>query len=208
MDACGKNAEIAVHLAKGLPAHVSRSGGYSCRQHRRVLGQNSRRAGVRVLCRPGWAALSAAAPRSPIRGCAGATAPSPSLDIAACLGPALSALQGQAWGRTVAVPFLTDIEVHIRLLLALPLLIATELVVHEGTRGVLGEFIRRGLVADSSRARLEAAISSALRLRNSVLAEVMLISGVYFIGTFYVWPRFIALSDVSTWRRRIAISSL
>ena len=111
----------------------------------------------------------------------------------------LSALYGQAWGRSVAVSFLADIEVHCRLLLALPLLIAAELVVHRRIRGITGEFVRRGLIADVSRPRFDAAIPSALRLRNSIWAEVLLIAAVYLAGVFYVWPRFIALTDVSTW---------
>src|SRR5438094_5644002 len=43
----------------------------------------------------------------------------------------LSALEGQMVGGSVAVPFLLDVEVHIRLLVALPLLVIAELVVHQ-----------------------------------------------------------------------------
>src|SRR5438128_10517141 len=43
---------------------------------------------------------------------------------------ALSALEGQVLRGSVAVPFLLDLEVHVRFLVALPLLIAAELVVH------------------------------------------------------------------------------
>ncbi len=111
----------------------------------------------------------------------------------------LSALRGQAWGRAVAVPFLGDIDPHTRLLLALPLLISTELVVHRGSHGLLGEFVHRGLIADSSMARFDAATASAQRLRNSAVAEVLLVAIVYAIGVLYVWPRFVALADVSTW---------
>src|SRR5215510_5348874 len=42
----------------------------------------------------------------------------------------LSAMEGRAWGHAVAVPFLRDIDVHARFLIALPLLIASEIVVH------------------------------------------------------------------------------
>lgn len=111
----------------------------------------------------------------------------------------LAALQGEAWGHTVALPFLADIEVHLRLLVALPLLIAAELYVHRRLRNALGEFVGRGLVADSSRARFDAVIPSALRLRNSVAAEVLLIGIVYLVGVLYLWPRFVALKDMSTW---------
>jgi hypothetical protein len=41
---------------------------------------------------------------------------------------ALSALEGHALGGNVAVPFLLDVDVHIRFLVALPLLIVAELV--------------------------------------------------------------------------------
>jgi hypothetical protein len=43
---------------------------------------------------------------------------------------ALSVLEGQALGGTVAVPFLLDVEAHARFLVALPLLLVAELVVH------------------------------------------------------------------------------
>src|SRR4029078_1972132 len=40
----------------------------------------------------------------------------------------LSIAEGRAWGDSVKVPFLFDVDVHARLLLALPLLIVAELV--------------------------------------------------------------------------------
>jgi hypothetical protein len=43
---------------------------------------------------------------------------------------ALSIAEGHAWGDSVKVPFLFDVDVHARFLLALPLLIVAELVVH------------------------------------------------------------------------------
>jgi hypothetical protein len=43
----------------------------------------------------------------------------------------LSAVQGQLWGKSVAVPFLFDLEVHIRFLVVVPLLVIAELVVHQ-----------------------------------------------------------------------------
>ena len=38
----------------------------------------------------------------------------------------LSAVTGELWGSAVAVPFLTDVEVHVRFLVAMPLLIVAE----------------------------------------------------------------------------------
>jgi hypothetical protein len=110
----------------------------------------------------------------------------------------LSALGGQAWGTAVSVPFLMDISVHARFLLALPLLILAELLVHQRMRPVVRQFLERDLIPDTSRARFDAAMASALRLRNSVVAEVLLIAFVYFVGILYIWPRYGAL-HVATW---------
>ena len=51
---------------------------------------------------------------------------------------ALSIAEGRAWGDSVKVPFLFDVDVHARFLLALPLLIVAELVVHQRMRVVVG----------------------------------------------------------------------
>src|SRR5262245_8585099 len=109
----------------------------------------------------------------------------------------LSALEGQAWGGTVAVPFLLDIEVHARFLLALPLLVLSELVVHERMRVLVKQFVDRQLIPAESRSRFDAALAGATRLRNSVVAEVILIVLVYVVGVHF-WQRFLVLST-STW---------
>ena len=44
---------------------------------------------------------------------------------------ALSIVEGHAWGGGVKLTFLHDVEMHARLLLALPLLIVAELFVHQ-----------------------------------------------------------------------------
>jgi len=110
----------------------------------------------------------------------------------------LSVLGGRAWGGAVRVPFLTDIEVHVRFLLALPLLIVAELVVHQRMRPLVRQFLERGLIPPTSRARFDAALPSAMRLRNSVVAEVLLIALVYLVGVLYLWPNYVALK-VPTW---------
>jgi hypothetical protein len=46
--------------------------------------------------------------------------------------------------------------------------------------------------------RFEAAITSAFRLRNSTLAEVLMIAIVYGVGILIVWRQYVAL-DTSTW---------
>lgn len=110
----------------------------------------------------------------------------------------LSIAEGHAWGDSVRVPFLFDVDVHARFLLALPLLIVAELLVHQRMRVVVGTFVKRGLVPDEARWRFDAAIASAMRLRNSVLAEVLLIALVYGLGVVFIWRRHAAM-DVPTW---------
>jgi len=110
----------------------------------------------------------------------------------------LSVLEGRALGSSVAVPFLYDIEVHIRYLVALPLFIGAELVVHQRMRSVVKVFLERRLIPDHALPRFDAAIASAFRLRNSVLAEVLLIALVYAVGILVVWRQYLAL-DASTW---------
>ncbi len=110
----------------------------------------------------------------------------------------LSAMNGQLLGGNIAVPFLKDFEVHIRFLVTLPLLILAELVVHRRMRPVLQQFLERNLIPENAMKQFESAISSAFRLRNSVLAEVLLIALVYAVGILIVWRHFIVL-DTATW---------
>lgn len=111
---------------------------------------------------------------------------------------ALSALEGQLLGGSAAVPFLLDAEVHVRFLVALPLLIIAELVVHQRMRPLLRQFLDRNLIPGNAMTRFEAAVASAFRLRNSVLAEVLLIAFVYGVGVLIVWRQYTAL-DAATW---------
>jgi hypothetical protein len=111
---------------------------------------------------------------------------------------ALSLVEGHALGRSVAVPFLWDVDVHLRFLLALPLLIAAELVVHQRMRFVPREFLERNLIPENGLRRFDAAIASALRLRNSVLAELLLIAFVYIVGVLIIWRHYMVLAT-ATW---------
>jgi hypothetical protein len=110
----------------------------------------------------------------------------------------LSIVEGSAWGDSVKLPFLFDVDVNARFLLSLPLLIAAELIVHQRTRVVVGAFVKRGLVPDAARVRFDAAIAAAMRLRNSVVAEVLLVALVYSVGVLVIW-RSQAAIDAPTW---------
>jgi len=101
-------------------------------------------------------------------------------------------------GEAPDVPFLEDIEVHVRFLVALPLLVAAELLVHVRLRPVAQEFLARGLVPPDSIARFGDCVRSAFRLRNSVVAEVAMLALIYGLGIPFLWRQFAAF-DVATW---------
>lgn len=110
----------------------------------------------------------------------------------------LSAVQGNVWTENLKLPFLYDLEMHIRLLVALPLLIISELVVNQRIAPVVRQFIERGVIHKEDRPKFDAAIDSAMRLRNSVLAELALIAFVYIFGVAYLWRTQLVI-DVSSW---------
>jgi hypothetical protein len=101
----------------------------------------------------------------------------------------LSAISGQAIGGT-GLPFLYDVGAQTRFLLAVPLLLAAEVVVHRRIKLTVSSLLDHGLVAAEDKPVFEGIISSAMRLRNSVLAEVLVIviavSAGQFIDASYV----------------------
>ena len=109
----------------------------------------------------------------------------------------LSVARGLALGSSVAVPFLYDIEAQARILLFVPLLVGAELVVHQRLRSVVDQFLQRDLIPDDARPRFEAAVASATRLRNSVVAEVTMVGVVYALGLAVLWRN--TSLDVATW---------
>jgi len=119
---------------------------------------------------------------------------------------ALSLIDGYAWAG-VKVPFLLDIETHLRLLLALPLLVVSELIVHQRMPVVVRQFVTRGIVGEAARPKFEAAVASAMRLRNSITAEIVLLLLVYGVGVGILWRQEIAL-PVETWYRHLEAGSV
>ncbi len=115
----------------------------------------------------------------------------------------LSVLEGRAWGG-VTVPFLLNAEVQGRFLLAMPLLIVAELGVHLRMRRLVAHFFSRDLIADEDRPRVKAAIDSAMRLRNSLAAELTLIAVIYAVG---IPMRDYIAVDASTWASGAAPSA-
>ena len=100
-------------------------------------------------------------------------------------------------GGGITVPFLSDVGVHVRFLLALPLLIAAEVIVHRNMQPIIGQLLHRGIVRQDALPRFHACVDSAMRLRNSILAEILLIAFVYTAG-HHVWKQQLAL-HTATW---------
>ena len=89
-------------------------------------------------------------------------------------------------GGSGRIPFFDDIEVHARFLIALPVLIGTELLVHSRIRPVVRRFLEWRIVLPEREPVFRKAIKSAVRLRNSIFGELLLIVVVYSVGLF-VW---------------------
>jgi hypothetical protein len=82
--------------------------------------------------------------------------------------------------------FLHDVEVHARLLIALPILMAAETVVHSRMRPVERAFVNRRIVMPDDLPRFDRAIESAIQLRNSYVVELILVILVYTLG-LWLW---------------------
>lgn len=93
--------------------------------------------------------------------------------------------------------FLRDVEVQARFLVALPVLIGAELLVHLRIRPVVRRFVERGIVRPQDLPRFENAIKSAIRLRNSIPLEFGLLLLVYTFG-LWLWNSRVGL-NTATW---------
>lgn len=109
----------------------------------------------------------------------------------------LAAYDGVAIGHAVPVPFLYDLGVHGRLLVALPLFLLAEVVVHQRTRPLVRHFVDAGIVTPQVLPEFQAAIAWAHRLRNSLAVELTLVVLVFGLG----WLLFLEGTSMgtSTW---------
>jgi hypothetical protein len=114
------------------------------------------------------------------------------ITLVAWLPLVLLAMLGSSAGSLGQLSFFHDVEVHIRFLIALPVLIAAELIVHSRIRPVVRCFVERRIVLPQDLPRFHRAIESAVRLRNSIPAEVGLLILVYTFGLWF-WHGRVAL---------------
>ena len=109
----------------------------------------------------------------------------------------LTAYEGFAIGHAVRVPFLYDLEVHARYLVAIPILLMAEIVVHQRIRVVVRQFVDTGIVTSETLPGFRAAIASAMRLRNSLVVEIAMVVFVFGFG-WTIWQGESGLTG-STW---------
>ena len=112
----------------------------------------------------------------------------------------LSLVAGHAFGNRVAVTLLRDPVILSRFLFVLPLLALAEIVVERSLGVQARQFLASGVVPAGEAVKLEAAKAEALRLRESVVAEgVIVVLAVAIAIIAQVVIRF--GSEESTWKR-------
>jgi hypothetical protein len=109
----------------------------------------------------------------------------------------LSAIEGAALGQAVKIPFLYDFPVSVRLLFAIPLLIAAEGVIDVRTGESLRHFVRSGLVEEKNFPEFRSMVRQTLKLRDSFLAEGIMVAVVIFSTAFL---RLELSGSASTWQ--------
>jgi hypothetical protein len=109
----------------------------------------------------------------------------------------LLATFGSSGAHLGRLSFLHDVEVHVRFLIALPVLVAAELIVHSRLRLVVRRFVQRRIVLPQDVDSFGNAIASAVRLRNSVPVECGILLFVYTVGLWF-WHSRIGI-DTATW---------
>lgn len=97
----------------------------------------------------------------------------------------------------VKLSFLRDIETNVRFLVSLPVLILAEMLVHQRIRPLITRFVERHVVTTEELPKFYAAVDTAIRIHNSVIAEIALIVFV-FTGGLWIWRHQIA-RDVASW---------
>jgi hypothetical protein len=86
-----------------------------------------------------------------------------------------------------------------RFLVALPLLIAAEILVHQRTRLVVGQFIERDIITAAVLPKFKGVMASAMKLRNSAAIELILFI-LIFVGGNYIWRSVRGVEKIGTGR--------
>ncbi len=105
-------------------------------------------------------------------------------------------MRGTAFGVAGGVSFFQDIAVHVRFLVALPLIIISEAPIDRYTGAVVSHLQQAGIVGPSAQSQLDRAVQSTARLRDSWVVAIVLIALAILGG----WSRVTHTpSQLSTW---------
>src|SRR6185369_14004029 len=104
--------------------------------------------------------------------------------------------QGVAFGG-VKLPFIYDFTVSVRFLICVPLLIVADVLLDIRTIAVIKHILSSGLVREKDYPALAAAVQRAAKMRDSLLAEAIII-GVVVVSV--VFNRLEYLGSASTWQ--------
>jgi len=110
----------------------------------------------------------------------------------------LSAAQGLAYGKHLEIPFVKDFAVNVRFLIALPLLILTEVRIDRRLRITVKHFLKSGLVKESELPSFEGILERITRLRDSVLPEIVMLIAAYLPSLSVHNPE-ILMRNISSW---------
>lgn len=117
----------------------------------------------------------------------------------------LAVIDGRAWSGT-PVPLLHDVDTLLRYLVALPLMLAAERLLHRRMAAAMGRFADRGLVPPEQQARFDHILASTRRWVGSPVAEATLLAFVYLVGIGLIWRQVSAL-ELDTWYGRVSNGS-
>ena len=108
----------------------------------------------------------------------------------------LTLLDGRFWSG-VRIPFIEDYDAQVRLLAVLPMLIGAEVVTHRKTLAMVQQFVERQIITAEERGGYDRLLTSTMRLRNSVVIELVIAVLVFGFGNF-LW-RAVVSGDADTW---------
>ncbi|WP_051979756.1 hypothetical protein [Edaphobacter aggregans] len=98
----------------------------------------------------------------------------------------LSAIQHHAFGHEVAVPFLRDYSGYSRFVIAIPLLVFAEIILGPRFAESASYFVTSGIITSNDYDAFDDAVERGLRLRDSFVAELILVLiafSITFFGT-------------------------
>ncbi len=116
----------------------------------------------------------------------------------------LSAINGRLYAGA-KVPFLGDLDLQARFLVALPLLVIGEVVIHRRMPLTVRQFVERRIVVGPARDHFDRVVVTALRISRSPFAEILILACVATIGV--AAGTSVASLSSSTWYAQTANNS-